>query len=227
MRRFPVLHICVVALAAMAPAHATDPAPSRSPSASPPAPTSPAPTSSSPTSSSPTSSSPPLASPPLASPPLAATDISLPAGAASQLVGLFMQSCVRFALDPNGVREWATHAGLKPLPPEGQQAFLYGLPGQVFDASTKDGKLVVISENSGACSALAESASGATVVTVLEHVMQVAHIDLAMTHEDDDKTEKVLHHCEYTAARDGRQWEMLVSTVKGNAPGEVMLTTSP
>jgi hypothetical protein len=215
MRCFPGLHICVVAMVAIAPAHAADPPSSLSPSTNPPAATTTSATPASTTSPSPTA------------PASGATDVSLPAGAASQLVGLFMQSCVRFALDPNGVREWATHAGLKPLPPEGQQAFLYGLPGQVFDASTKDGKLVMISENSGACSALAESASGATVVTVLEQVMQMAHIDLAMTHEDDDKTEKVLHHREYTAARDGRQWEMLVSTVKGAAPGEVMLTTSP
>jgi hypothetical protein len=173
---------------------------------------------------------PPATTLPAGTPPAATApsgEVTLPAGAASQVVGLFMQSCVRFALDPAGVRGWALHAGLKLLPPEGQQAFLYGLPGQVFDASTKDGKLVMISENSGACSTMAESASGAAVVKVLEQVMQLAHIDLTMTHEDDDKVEKALHHREYTAASNGRQWEMLVSTVKGTAPGEVMLTTSP
>jgi hypothetical protein len=156
-----------------------------------------------------------------------ATDITLPADATSQLVGLFMQSCVRFAGNAVGLRDWATHAGLKLLPPEGQQAFLYGLPGQVFDASTLNGKLVVISENSGSCSTMAQSASGAGVVKVLEQVLQMSHVDFTMMHEDDDKEEKVLHHREYTATQNGRQWEMLVSTVKGTAPGEVMLTTSP
>jgi len=114
---------------------------------------------------------PPATTLPAGTPPAATApsgEVTLPAGAASQVVGLFMQSCVRFALDPAGVRGWALHAGLKLLPPEGQQAFLYGLPGQVFDASTKDGKLVMISENSGACSTMAESASGAAVVKVLE-----------------------------------------------------------
>jgi hypothetical protein len=147
--------------------------------------------------------------------------------AAAQVVGLFMQSCVRFAGDPSGLRAWAPKAGIQPLPTAGQQAFLYGLPGEVFDASTKQGKLVLISENSGACSAMAESASGAEVVNVLEQVLQMSHISFTMTREDDDAKEKDLHHREYTASQGARQWQMLVSTVKGTAPGEVMLTTSP
>jgi hypothetical protein len=160
--------------------------------------------------------------------PAARADDPLPPDSpAAQVVGLFMQSCVRFAQDPAGLRAWAVTAGMTPLPPEGQQAFLYGLPGEVFDASTKVGKLVVISENSGSCSALAESASGGEVVQTLEAVLRLAHIDFTMTHEDDDKEEKALHHREYTASQNGRQWEMLISTVKGGAPGEVMLTTSP
>ena len=84
-----------------------------------------------------------------------------PAGAdaAAQVVGLFMQSCVRFAGDVSGLRAWAAHAtGMQVLSQQAQQAFLYGLPGEVFDASTKAGKLVLISENSGACSAMAEFA---------------------------------------------------------------------
>ncbi len=148
--------------------------------------------------------------------------------AAAQIVGLFMQSCVRFAGDATGLRAWAAHAsGMQLLPAEAQQAFLYGLPGEVFDASTKAGKLVLISENSGACSAMAESANGPDVVKTLEQVMQQAHIDVTMTREDDDAQEKTLHHREYSASQGNRKWEMLVSTVKGDAPGEVMLTTSP
>jgi hypothetical protein len=150
------------------------------------------------------------------------------ANAAAQIVGLFMQSCVRFAGDATGLRAWATHTGgMQPLPAAGQQAFLYGLPGEVFDASTKAGKLVLISENSGSCSTMAESASGSEVVKALEQVMQQAHIEFTMTREDDDAQEKVLHHREYSASQGTREWEMLVSTVKGTAPGEVMLTTSP
>jgi len=148
------------------------------------------------------------------------------ADAAAQVVGLFMQSCVRFAGDPDGLRAWAPKAGIQPLPAQGQKAFLYGLPGVVFDASTKSDKLVLISENEGACSAMSEAASGPLVVKTLEQVLQQAHIDFTMTHEDDDQQEKTLHHREYTASQGGRHWEMLISVVKGAAAGEVMLTTS-
>lgn len=177
---------------------------------------------------------PPTTTSPAAAPPATITSVipALPnadpaaADAAAQLVGLFMQSCVRFAGDPDGLRAWAPKAGMQPLPPQGQQAFLYGLPGVVFDASTKSDKLVVISENEGACSAMTQSASGPLVVKTLEQVMQQAHIDYTMTHEDDDQQEKTLHHREYTAALGNRHWDMLISTVKGAAPGEVMLTTN-
>jgi len=145
----------------------------------------------------------------------------------TQVVGLFMQSCMRFVGDAAGLRAWAVKTGLQPLPEDGQQAFLYGLPGEVFDASTKDGKLVLISENGGSCSALAEAANGHDVVGVLERVMQLSHITFAMTHEDDDSAERVLHHREYTASEGSHQWQMLVSTVRGAASGEVMLTTNP
>jgi len=150
------------------------------------------------------------------------------ANAAAQIVGLFLESCVRFAGDTAALRDWATHAGgMRPLPPAGQQAFLYGLAGEVFDASTRAGKLVLISESAGACSTLAQSASGPEVINTLEQAMRQSHIDFTMTHEDDDKAEKALHHREYTASQGTRHWEMLVSTVKSADPGEVMLTTSP
>jgi hypothetical protein len=149
------------------------------------------------------------------------------ADTAAQVVGLFMQSCVRFAGDVAGLRKWALEAGMQILPAQGQQAFLYGLPGEVFDASTKQDKLVLISEDAGACSTTAESASGSEVVKTLEQAMQLSHIDFKMMGEDADQQEKILEHREYTASQGGRQWDMLVSTVKGVARGEVMLTTSP
>jgi hypothetical protein len=206
MTRFLWLPVCACLLASVAPdARAANP-----PAATPPA--------RGPVATAPAAPDPAVPDPAVPDP--AAAD------AAAQVVGLFMQSCVRFAGDPDGLRAWAPKAGMQPLPAQGQQAFLYGLPGVVFDASTKSDKLVVISENEGACSAMSESASGPLVVKTLEQVMQQAHIDFTMTHEDDDQQEKTLHHREYTASQGTRHWEMLISVVKGAAPGEVMLTTS-
>src|SRR4051794_12631662 len=86
---------------------------------------------------------------------------------AKQVAGLFMQSCLQYAGSKEGLRAWARKTGLKELPKDIQDRFLYGLPGVVFDASNKEGKFVLVSEDRGSCSALAESASGAAVLTNL------------------------------------------------------------
>ena len=83
-----------------------------------------------------------------------------PAVNAKQVAGLFMQSCIRFAGDKDGLRDWAKKTGLKELPPEAQDQFLYGLPGVVFDASNQDGKFVLVSEDGGSCSTIAETVLG-------------------------------------------------------------------
>ena len=62
---------------------------------------------------------------------------SVPLTNAKQVAGLFMQSCLRFAGGKDGLRDWAAKTGLKALPTEAQDQFLYGLPGVVFDASNQ------------------------------------------------------------------------------------------
>lgn len=158
---------------------------------------------------------------------MAARADDLGSSSAAQVVGLFVQSCVRFVGNAADLRQWARQTGLSVLPKEAQQSFLYGLPGEVYDASTPNDKLVLISEDGGSCSALAESANGEAVATTLERVMRTAHITFTLTHEDDDTEEKALHHRSYAVSRGGRQWQMLVSTVKDTASGEVMLTANP
>ena len=67
---------------------------------------------------------------------------SLPDQAAEQVTGLFMQSCIQFAGDKDGLRQWARKLALPELPAAIRDRFLYGRPGVVFDASNKDGKFV-------------------------------------------------------------------------------------
>jgi hypothetical protein len=145
---------------------------------------------------------------------------------AKQVAGLFMQSCLRFAGDRDGLRAWARTTKLQELPPTGQDYFLHGLAGVVFDASTKDGKFVLVSEDGGSCSVLAETASGPSVVTDLEQDLKDAQITFKITSDRDDAVEKALRHREYTASKGDHGWLLLVSTVKGDAGGEVMLTAN-
>lgn len=145
---------------------------------------------------------------------------------AKQVAGLFMQSCVQFAGNRSGLRDWARKTGLKELPANVQDQFLYGLPGVVFDASNKDGKFVLVSEDGGSCSTIAESANGPGVISNLEQDMNAAQISYKMTGEKSDLVEQNLQHREYQASQGDRQWLLLVSTVKDPEAGQVMLTAN-
>ncbi len=146
--------------------------------------------------------------------------------AAKQVAGLFVQSCIQFAGDRDGLRVWARKTGLKALPAGVQDSFLYGLPGVVFDASNKDGKFVLVSEDGGSCSVVAEMASGPGVIAYLEQDLNDAGISFKVTAEKPDSEEKTLSHREYQASQGSRGWLLLVSTVKDAPGGQVMLTAN-
>jgi hypothetical protein len=146
--------------------------------------------------------------------------------AARQVTGLFMQSCLRFAGDKDGLRNWARKIGLQALPAAVQERFLYGSPGTVFDASNQNGKFVLVSEDGGACSAIAAMARGPDAIADLEKDMNEAKITYRMTAERRDAEENLVQHREYVASRGDRNWLLSISTVEGTAGGQVMLTAS-
>jgi hypothetical protein len=146
--------------------------------------------------------------------------------AAKQVAGLFVQSCIQFAGDKEGLRSWAKKTGLKELPAGVQDKFLYGLPGVVFDASNKVGKFVLVSEDGGSCSVIAEMANGPVVITDLEQALNDAKIAFKVTAEKSDAKEAVLKHREYQASQGEREWLLLVSTVKDPIGGQAMLTAN-
>ena len=146
--------------------------------------------------------------------------------AARQVAGLFMQSCIPFAGDSGGLRGWAKKTGLNALPAEVQQRFLYGLPGIVFDASSKGGKFVLVSEDGGSCSTLAEMASGPVVISTLERNLSDAKISFKVTGEKPDSEERVLQHREYQVSQGSRELLLLISTVKDPVGGQAMLTAN-
>ena len=149
-----------------------------------------------------------------------------PDGNAKQVAGLFMQSCLEYAGDKDGLREWAKKDNLLELPAQAQDQFLHGLPGIVFDASNRVGKFVLVSEDGGSCSVIAEAANGSNVIADLEQDMNAAKIGFKVTNEKTDAEEKTLKHREYMATRGDQQWLLLVSTVKDTADGQAMLTAN-
>jgi len=146
---------------------------------------------------------------------------------ATQLAGLFMQGCVRFVVDRIGLREWAHRNGLADVPEPARTAFLHGAPGMVFDASNATGKFVLISDDAGGCSAVAEGANGPAVLAALEDDMRRANIGFTSVQDAPDPQEQRLQHREYRASLGTRTWRIVASTVRDQQGGRAMLTANP
>lgn len=146
---------------------------------------------------------------------------------AAQLVGLFVQGCIEFAGNPPDLRAWAKRNGLPEAPPGINQAFLHNATGQVFDGSTPDTKLALISADSGLCSVATDQVTENAVTAALETGLQRAGLRFRLVIQRDEKSDPKLHDREYLAAKDSRAWRILEATVKGDAGGEAMLTAGP
>ena len=85
-----------------------------------------------------------------------------------QVAGLFLQSCMAYQGNAEGLRKWADQNRLHPLPDKAQDRFLNGLPGVAYDASDQPGKFVVVSNDDGTCSVVTNEAEPDTVVSALE-----------------------------------------------------------
>ena len=153
-------------------------------------------------------------------------------GAPEELVGLFIQGCLPFVGNAPALREWAQRTGLRPVPEKASAAFLHGVPGQAFDASAAEAKLVLVSSDAGICSAVTDQATQPLVTAALEAGLRQAGLDFRLIVERDDPGVAAIHDREYLAARskqiaDKQGWRILAATVKDERGGEAMLTAAP
>jgi hypothetical protein len=143
---------------------------------------------------------------------------------AEQTVGLFMQSCVQFAGHADALRGWAKSQGLMQLPEPVRQQFMQSAPGVAFDASDPAGKFVLISDDRGGCSVIAQRANGPAVLASLENDMRRAGISLKLSHDAPDAQEAKLQVRDYTASLGGSTWRIVVGTVRDQQGGQAMLS---
>jgi hypothetical protein len=149
------------------------------------------------------------------------------AGAPEELVGLFLQGCVPFAGNASALRDWAKQNGLQAVPDQARAAFLHGAPGQAFDGSTAEAKLVLVSSDDGLCSAVTDRATQPAVTDALEAGFREAGLTFRLVVERDDKQINEIHDREYLAAKDKQGWRILAAMTKGDKGGEAMLTAAP
>lgn len=149
------------------------------------------------------------------------------AGAADELVGLFIQGCLPFAGNAAALRNWAKRTGIPAVPEQARAAFLHGAPGQAFDASAAEAKLVLVSSDDGICSVVTDRATRQSVTRALEAGFHQAGLGFRLVIERDDPSVGAIHDREYLVAKDGRGWRVLAATVKDEKGGEAMLTGAP
>jgi hypothetical protein len=147
--------------------------------------------------------------------------------AAGQAVRLFMESCVRFPNDRTALQAWIKKAGYPEVPANQADEFLDGLPGAAYDASGDSLSLVIVSQDSGSCSVVADRASGPILVQDLERSLHAASIAFTAADDPPDPQTKDLNNREYTMSGQDGAWHMLISTARDPAGGAALLTTNP
>jgi hypothetical protein len=113
------------------------------------------------------------------------------------------------------------------VPEQARTAFLHGAPGQAFDASAAETKLVLVSSDDGICSAVTNQATQPQVTEALESGLQQLGLKFRLVIERDDNQVSDIHDREYLAAKDKQGWRILAATVKGDQGGQAMLTAAP
>ena len=145
---------------------------------------------------------------------------------AQQAAALFLQSCVAYTANMPGLRAWAASVGLRPVPEQGQAAFLKGAEGKVFDASGEMGKYVLMSHDDGGCVVLAQSAEPGAIVRATEAVLRDAAITVLLDGDREDLETQGMRHRTYHASQGARSWTLVISTGpgRGGVPGQAMLS---
>jgi len=146
---------------------------------------------------------------------------------AVEVSGLFIQSCLRFAGDPTGLRAWAVAQKLPALPDAGQAAFLGGRPGIAYDATDAAGKFVLVSNDDGSCSAIAQRADPDALAEALPRLLREAGVTIRAAGERSDPEETALRWRGFEAAKGERRWSIAVGTASGRAGGQAILSAAP
>ena len=140
-----------------------------------------------------------------------------------EAAGLFAQSCVPFAGDRSGLRQWIADHHLPALSPGGQAAFLHGQPGTAYDATSPAGKFVLIAGEDGSCSVISQRAGADALLAAFTRDMQTLGLVMQKTGEHADPAPPALRWIDYVASFGRRGWSLTV----GTGDGPAMLSARP
>lgn len=149
-----------------------------------------------------------------------------PVDGADQVVGLFGATCLHFAGDVAGMRQFLKQQNAPAMPAAARDAFLAGRPGQVFDVSYQTVKLALVSLDDGACEAVADQADADQVLRVLTQSAQENQVPITpLGVAPDAKPRAGVRQTAYGVTLAGRPMHILVSTA--SASPQAVLTLVP
>ena len=148
-----------------------------------------------------------------------------PTTGADQVVGLFGATCLHFAGDVAGIRNFLGQQGAPQMPAQARDAFLAGRSGQVFDVSFKDTRLALVSLDDGGCEAVADQADPTQVIDTLQQAARENQLPLQSLGAQPDKQRSGVQHQAFAVTLGGRTMHILVSTAP--SPPQAVLTLAP
>jgi hypothetical protein len=149
-----------------------------------------------------------------------------PDEAAQQVAGLFVQACIANAGSASAIADWAEHAALPTLPDAGQQAFLRGRAGRVWDATNQaGGKMVLIGLADGSCQASAPAISPIAVATALEADLDRVGVEAAAIERRDPATPSLVVRA-WSARRGALAWDLVLNAAPADPSAPILLTAT-
>ncbi|WP_422365913.1 NMCC_0638 family (lipo)protein [Pelagibius sp.] len=166
----------------------------------------------------------------LALPLLLAAPAARAADPAREVVGLFVQSCLKYVEDPLDLRAWIDSVPqLRKLSQSQSQAFLSGKGGDVWSASNDAGLFALVVFNDDTCSVMAQFANATEVSQVFSEYLRRKQLPIDKVGDQTKYTRGIDQREETYRSSDGSiLYEVVVLTSQSpRAEVQAVLTTRP
>ncbi|NIA72332.1 hypothetical protein HBA54_27455 [Pelagibius litoralis] len=149
---------------------------------------------------------------------------------AREVVGLFVQSCLKYVEDPQDLRAWIDSVPqLRKLPASQAKDFLEGRRGDVWSASNDAGLFALAVFGDDTCTVMAQFANAAEVSQVFSEYLQRKKLPIDKVGDQTKFTRGIDQREEtYRSSEGSLLYEVVVLTSKSpRAEVQAVLTTRP
>lgn len=146
-----------------------------------------------------------------------------PSEGANEVVGLFVQTCLKYAANPNALRTWLAQQQAPEMPAQMRDYFLAGRKGMVYDVSYRAIRLALASADDGSCSAYAETADPGLTLSDLRQALQQGNVAATEQAVPPDTQHPNLQHTNFRVTLEGRPYSVLTTTTPAPQQGQVQV----